>query len=237
MATVATTRARGKTAFVQPALLLLGAAFLLADLYLIFQYVPTERVMGIVQRLFYFHVPTVWVGFLAFFIVFVSSIAYLVKRTDVWDRRAYAAGEVGMLFLTVAMVTGAIWAKPVWGTWWVWDAKLTTTFVLWLIYIGYLIVRAYAPDRQRGARWAAIVGIVGFVDVPIVYYAAELWRSLHPELVTGPFAETGSLESAMRTTLYFSTLTFTLLFVYLFRERTAQRADEQALDELRARMG
>ncbi len=237
MATVATTRARGKTAFVQPALLLLGAAFLLADLYLIFQYVPTERVMGIVQRLFYFHVPTVWVGFLAFFIVFASSIAYLVKRTDVWDRRAYVAGEVGMLFLTVAMVTCAIWAKPVWGTWWVWDAKLTTTFVLWLIYIGYLMVRAYAPDARRGARWAAVVGIVGFVDVPIVYYAAELWRSLHPELVTGPFAETGSLESAMRTTLYFSTLTFTLLFVYLFRERTAQRADEQALDELRARLG
>ena len=237
MATAETTRAPAKMGLVQPALLLVGAAFLLADLYLIFAYVPTERVMGIVQRLFYFHVPTVWVGFLAFFIVFVSSIAYLVKRTDVWDRRAYVAGEVGMLFLTVAMVTGAIWAKPVWGTWWVWDAKLTTTFVLWLIYIGYLMVRAYAPDRQRGARWAAIVGIVGFVDVPIVYYAAELWRSLHPELVTGPFAETGSLESSMRATLYFSTLTFMLLFVYLFRERTAQRANEQALDELRARLG
>ena len=236
MATVETTRAPTKMGLVQPVLLLAAAAFLLADLYLIFQYAPTERVMGIVQRLFYFHVPTVWVGFLAFFIVFVSSIAYLVKRTDVWDRRAYVAGEVGMLFLTVAMVTGAIWAKPVWGTWWVWDAKLTTTFVLWLIYIGYLMVRAYAPDRQRGARWAAIVGIVGFVDVPIVYYAAELWRSLHPELVTGPFAESGGLDPAMRTTLYFSALTFTLLFVYLFRERTAQRANELALDELRARL-
>ncbi len=237
MASVATTRAPGRTGFVQPALLLLGAAFFLADLYLIFEYVPTERVMGIVQRLFYFHVPTVWVGFLAFSIVFVSSIAYLVKRTDVWDRRAHAAGEVGMLFLTVAMVTGAIWAKPVWGTWWVWDAKLTTTFVLWLIYIGYLMVRAYAPDARRGARWAAVVGIVGFVDVPIVYYAAELWRTLHPELVTGPFAETGGLDEAMRATLYFSTLTFMVLFVYLFREHTAQRADEQALNELRARAG
>ena len=216
-------------------LLLVAAPLFLVDLYLIFQYAPTERVMGIVQRLFYFHVPTVWVGFLAFFMVFVFSIMYLLKRTEVWDRRAYAAGEVGMLFLTVAIVTGAIWAKPVWGTWWVWDAKLTTTFVLWLIYIGYLMVRAYAPDPQRGARWAAVVGIVGFVDVPIVYYAAQLWRTLHPELVTGPFSETGSLEPAMRTTLYFSTLVFTLVFVYLFRERTAQRRDEQELEELRRR--
>ena len=237
MATVGTTRAPGKTGLVQPALLIVGAAFLFTDLYLIFQYVPTERVMGIVQRLFYFHVPTVWVGFLAFFIVFVSSIMYLVKRTEVWDRRAYAAGEVGMLFLTVAMVTGAIWAKPVWGVWWVWDAKLTTTFVLWLIYIGYLMVRAYAPDKRRGARWAAVVGIVGFADVPIVDYAASLWRSLHPERVTGPVAESGGLAPEMRTTLYFSALTFMLVFAYLFRERTAQRADEQALDELRARVG
>ena len=237
MAAAQTTRRATRGGLVQPLLLFVAAGLLLADLYLIFQYAPTERVMGIVQRLFYFHVPTVWVGFLAFFIVFVSSIAYLVKRTDVWDRRAYAAGEVGMLFLTVAILTGAIWAKPVWGVWWVWDAKLTTTFVLWLIYIGYLMVRAYAPDKRRGARWAAVVGIVGFVDVPVVYYAAELWRSLHPELVTGPFAETGSLESSMRETLYFSTLAFVVVFAYLFRERVAQRADEQAIDELQARMG
>ena len=234
MAAVGTSGTPARVMAVQPLLLLAGAALFLANLYLIFQYAPTERVMGIVQRLFYFHVPTVWVGFVAFFMVFGFSIAYLLKRTDVWDRRAYVAAEVGVLFLTVAIVTGAIWAKPVWGTWWVWDAKLTTTFVLWLIYIGYLMVRAYAPDKQRAARWAAVVGIVGFIDVPIVYYAAELWRSLHPELVTGPFAETGSIVPAMRTTLYFSTLAFGVLFAYLFRERSAQRADEQALDELRA---
>jgi heme exporter protein C len=205
----------------------------LVNLYLIFLYAPTERVMGNVQRLFYFHVPSVWVGFLAFFIVFVASIAYLLKRDPVWDRRAYAAGEVGVVFLTVAIVTGAIWAKPVWGVWWVWDPKLTTTFILWIIYIGYMMVRAYAPSGERGARWAAVVGIVGFVDVPIVYYASELWRSLHPELVTGPFAATGGLETAMRVTLYFSAFAFTLVFVYLFRERIAQRRDEDTLAELR----
>ena len=209
----------------------------LVNLYLIFFYAPTEQVMGNIQRLFYFHLPTVWVGFLAFFIVFVSSIAYLLKRDPVWDRRAYAAGEAGVVFLTVAIVTGAIWAKPVWGVWWIWDPKLTTTFILWVIYIGYMMVRAYAPSGERGARWAAVVGIVGFVDVPIVYYASELWRSLHPELVTGPFAETGGLEAAMRTTLYFSLFAFTLIFVYLFRERIAQRRDEDTLGELRRAAG
>ena len=213
-----------------------GLLFLI-NLYLIFFYAPTEQVMGNIQRLFYFHLPTVWVGFLAFFIVFVSSIAYLLKRDPVWDRRAYAAGEAGVVFLTVAIVTGAIWAKPVWGVWWFWDPKLTTTFILWVIYIGYMMVRAYAPSGERGARWAAVVGIVGFVDVPIVYYASELWRSLHPELVTGPFAETGGLEAAMRTTLYFSLFAFTLIFVYLFRERIAQRRDQDTLGELRRAAG
>ena len=209
----------------------------LVNLYLIFFYAPTEQVMGNIQRLFYLHLPTVWVGFLAFFIVFVSSIAYLLKRDPVWDRRAYAAGEAGVVFLTVAIVTGAVWAKPVWGVWWIWDPKLTTTFILWVIYIGYMMVRAYAPSGERGARWAAVVGIVGFVDVPIVYYASELWRSLHPELVTGPFAETGGLEAAMRTTLYFSLFAFTLVFVYLFRERVAQQRDDDTLAELRRAAG
>ena len=213
-----------------------GLLFLI-NLYLIFFYAPTEQVMGNIQRLFYFHLPTVWVGFLAFFIVFVSSIAYLLKRDPVWDWRAYAAGEAGVVFLTVAIVTGAIWAKPVWGVWWIWDPKLTTTFILWVIYIGYMMVRAYAPSGERGARWAAVVGIVGFVDVPIVYYASELWRSLHPELVTGPFADTGGLETAMRTTLYFSLFAFTLVFIYLFRERIAQRRDEDTLAELRRTAG
>ncbi len=134
-------------------------------------------------------------------------------------------------------MTGAVWAKPVWGVWWIWDPKLTTTFILWVIYIGYMMVRAYAPSGERGARWAAVVGIVGFVDVPIVYYASELWRSLHPELVTGPFAETGGLEAAMRTTLYFSLFAFTLVFVYLFRERVAQQRDDDTLAELRRAAG
>ena len=206
----------------------------LVNLYLIFFWVPTELVMGIVQRIFYVHVPMVWVGFMAFGIVAFSSVLYLLKRDAKWDRRALAAAEIGVVFLTVSMVSGAIWAKPVWGVWWTWDPKLTSVFVLWVVFIGYLMVRAYAPGRRQASVWSAVVGIIGFANVPIVYLASEWWRSLHPELVAGPLSESGSLESSMRTTLYFSTLTFALLFVYLFRARLGQQRDEEALDELRA---
>ena len=217
-------------------LLLLGlaAGLVLADLALIFFYVPTEQVMGIVQRIFYIHVPLVWMGFVSFFIVFIASIAYLIKRTAVWDRRAHAAAEVGTVFLTAAILSGAIWAKPVWGTWWTWDPKLTTTFVLWIIYLGYLMVRSFAPTPGQGARYAAVVGIIGFIDVPIVYMASEWWRSLHPELVAGPLSESGSLESSMRVVLYFSTLTFAVLLFYLLRQRTSQRQMEDEVESLHA---
>ena len=205
----------------------------LANLALIFFYVPTERVMGIVQRIFYFHVPLALVGFLSFFIVFIASILYLVKRSEKWDRRAQAAAEVGVVFLTGAIISGAIWAKPVWGTWWTWDPKLTTTFILWVIYIGYLMVRNLAPSRGQAARYSAVIGIIGAIDIPIVYMASEWWRTLHPELVAGPLAETGSLESSMRFVFYFSILTFTLLLLYLIQARTAQRRAEEAVEELR----
>ncbi len=230
---VSRQRTRG---FAGSAFLAITGLFFLTDLYMIFWYAPTEAVMGNVQRLFYFHVPSAWAGFLGFFIVFISSIMYLVKRTPIWDRRAYVAAEVGLVFLTVAILAGSIWAKPAWGVWWVWDAKLTTTFILWVIYVGYLMVRAYAPTSDRGARWAAVAGIIGFFDVPIVYYAAQLWNGLHPDLVTGPDAQ-GSLAPAMLRTLLFSLVTFTLLFAYLFNQRSSQRETEEELEELRKDAG
>jgi heme exporter protein C len=209
-----------------------GALFLV-NLYLIFYWVPTERVMGIVQRLFYFHVPLIMAGFLGFFIVFVASIAYLVTRSEAWDRRALAAAEVGLVFMTAGIVTGAIWAKPVWGTWWTWDPKLTTTFILWVVYITYLMVRNFAPSRGQAARYAAVIGIIGFIDVPIIYLASEWWRTLHPELVTGPLSETGSLESRMETAFRFSTVTFIVLFAYILRWRVFQCRDADDIEELR----
>ena len=234
MASGAVTQPRTGNAWGQYLFLGLAGGLVLADLALIFLYAPTEQVMGIVQRIFYLHVPLVWMGFVSFFVVFVASIAYLVTRDQRWDRRAHAAAEVGVVFLTAAIISGAIWAKPVWGTWWTWDPKLTTTFVLWIIYLGYLMVRSFAPSRGQAARYGAVVGILGFIDVPIVYMASEWWRTLHPELVTGPLSEGGSLEPSMRVVLYFSTLAFALLLFYLLRQRASQFRLEDEVETLQA---
>ena len=219
----------------QRILLTLTAILILVDLGLIFLYVPTEQVMGVVQRIFYIHVPLVWMGFVSFFVVFISSILYLVKRRSLWDQIAHSSAEVGIVFMTAGVLTGAIWAKPVWGTWWTWDPKLTTTFVLWIIYLGYLMVRSFSSNTNQGARFGAVIGILGFIDVPIVYMASEWWRSLHPELLTGPLSETGGLATSMRITLYFSTLSFALLLLFLIKHRTHLRRLEDNIELIRIR--
>ena len=205
------------------ALIVLGAVLMVINVYLVFMVAPTDSVLGNVQRVFYFHVPMAILSFLAFFMVFVASILYLAKRNQKWDRLAHAAAEVGVVFVTLALLTGVIWARPVWGVWWTWEPRLTTTLILWLIYVAYLMIRAYAPNRTQGANYAAVVGIVGFVDVPIVYYSVQWWRSIHPSAVVGPLAETGALEPVMQGILLFSFLTFLVLFLYLVVERMALR--------------
>jgi heme exporter protein C len=205
------------------ALIVLGAVLMVINVYLVFMVAPTDSVLGNVQRVFYFHVPMAILSFLAFFVVFVASILYLAKRNQKWDRLAHAAAEVGVVFVTLALLTGVIWARPVWGVWWTWEPRLTTTLILWLIYVAYLMIRAYAPNRTQGANYAAVVGIVGFVDVPIVYLSVRWWRSIHPSAVVGPLAETGALEPVMQGILLFSFLTFLVLFLYLVVERMALR--------------
>ena len=205
------------------------AALMVVDLYLIFMWAPTERVMGHVQRVMYFHVPIAWVAFLSFFIVFLASIAYLWKRDPKWDALAYSAAEIGVVFATLILITGTIWMRPVWGVWWTWEPKLTTSVILWVIYVVYLMLRGYAPNRSRGATFAAVLGIVGFIDVPIVYFAAEWWRSVHPSSVVGPLSEPGNLDSDMRVVLMFSAITFTALFALLVRERVSMRRSEDTL--------
>jgi heme exporter protein C len=201
--------------YLRQGLAALGGALMLVNLYLIFVVAPTEAVLGDVQRVFYFHVPLAILSFLAFFLVFIASLVYLARRQSRWDHLAHAAGEAGVVLVTLALLTGIIWARPVWGVWWTWDPRLTTTLILWLIYVAYLMVRAYAPNRSRGAVYAAVVGIVGFVDVPIVYYSVQWWRSNHPAPVVGPLAEAGALEPVMLLILLFSLLTFLVLFLHL----------------------
>ena len=215
-------------------LLLLAAGILmLVDLYLIFMVAPTDAVMGDVQRVFYFHVPVAIVSFLAFFVVFVASVGYLVRRGRRWDSIAHASAEVGVLFVSLALITGIIWGRPVWNTWWTWEPRLTTTLILWLIYVSYLMVRSYAPSQDKAARYSAVVGIIGFVDVPIVYYSVVWWRSIHPSPVVGPFAESGALEPIMQVTLLFSLITFLVLFALLVWERASLRDSEDQLGEMR----
>ena len=211
---------------IKTGLFVLSGAMMLLILYLIFFWIPTERNLGVSQRIFYFHVPLAWTGFLAFFFVLAGSVGYLWKRTQGWDHLAYAAAEIGVLFTTLMLVTGIIWAKPVWGIWWTWDPRLTTSLILWLIYVAYLMLRAYSPRGDQGARFAAVLGIAGFIDVPIVYLSIVWWRTVHPQAMVGP-AATGDLDPSMRSLLMIATLTFTLLFAYLLWDRVSLRRSEE----------
>lgn len=214
-------------------LLGLAGVLVLADLYLMLMVAPTDAVLGHVQRIFYFHVPIAVMSFLAFFVVFLASVVFLVKRTPVWNRLAHASAEVGVVFVTLALITGVIWARPVWNTWWTWEPRLTTTLILWLIYVSYLMIRSYAPSRRQGEIYAAVVGIVGFIDVPIVYFSVIWWRSIHPSPVVGPLAGVGALNSTMLAVLLFSFLTFLVFFAYLVAERMALMDSEDRLRGVR----
>jgi heme exporter protein C len=205
-----------------------GLSFLLfvASLYLVFLYVPTVTSLGatFAQRIFYFHVPVDWVAFLSFFVVFIASIMYLSKRDDKWDLLAHTAAEIGVIFNTLMLITGSIWAKPAWGAWWVWDPRLTTALVLWFIYVAYLLIRSYASEESRGARFAAVVGIVGFIDVPIVALATTLWRTQHPSAL---IFESGGLAPSQVWTLMVCLAAFTTLYITLLRLRLSLRKIER----------
>ncbi len=186
-------------------------------LYLTFLYAPTEKIMGDVQRIFYFHVSAAWASFLAFFFVFIASIAFLRTGKAHWDRLAASAAEIGILFISIVLLTGPLWAKPVWGVYWTWDARLTTSLVLWLIYIAYLMVRSYTTDAERGAKFAAVFGIIGFIDVPVVYMSIRWWRTLHPAPVIAGGEGSGLAPEMLHTLLFnlfaFSSLLITLLIL------------------------
>jgi heme exporter protein C len=214
-------------------LAVITGVLMLVDLYFIFMVAPTDAVLGHVQRVFYFHVPIAIMSFLAFFVVFIASLMYLFKRSPKWDAFAHASAEVGVVFVTLALISGIIWARPVWNTWWTWEPRLTTTLILWLIYVAYLMVRSYAPTQSKGAIYAAVVGIIGFVDVPIVYYSVVWWRSIHPSPVVGPFAKSDSLDSTMALVLLYSFITFVFFFAYMVMERMELRTTEEALGRIR----
>ncbi|GAK56050.1 ABC-type transport system involved in cytochrome c biogenesis, permease component [Candidatus Vecturithrix granuli] len=200
-------------------------------IYMVFLYAPTEETMGVVQRIFYFHVSSAWIAFLAFFLVMAASIAYLMTGNVRWDIWAYASAEIGTLFCTLVLLTGPLWAKPVWNTWWTWDMRLTTTLILWLMYLGYLMLRANL-EGERSAKYAAVFGIIAFLDVPFVYFSIRWWRTLHPAPVIAGKAGSG-LAPEMLIALLVSLFTFMCLFVYLLQHRVMVAWMERDLNQIR----
>lgn len=199
-------------------------------------YAPVEQIMGIVQKIFYFHVASAWIGFFAFAVVFVMSIFFLWKKDIVYDTWAYCSAEIGVLFTTLVLLTGPMWAKPIWNTYWTWDPRLTTTLILWLIYIGYLLLRQMIDSQEKAARISAVFGIIGFVDVPIVYMSIRWWRTLHPEHVMIMGGKNSGLHPAIFQTLMLSILAFTFLYGTILIIRVQLEKSRQMLKELQMKM-
>lgn len=202
---------------------------MLVALYAIFIYAPLEKTLLEVQKIFYVHVGTAWNAFLAFFIVFIASLAFLRTREARWDRLAGGSAEIGVLFTTLVLITGPIWARSSWNMWWTWEPRLTTTLILWFIYLAYLLIRATVGDDSRRGTLAAVFGIVGFVDVPIVYLSVQWWGT-HP-VVLG--LSGGGLPASMLTALILSVLAFTALYLYLLNKNVGIQAVEGEMKKLK----
>ena len=193
-------------------------AGLVAGLVMGFAIAPREATQGNVQRIMYLHVPSVWVAYLAFGVVLVASVVYLMRRAEAADRLAHASAEVGVLFTGLTIATGSIWGKPTWGAWWTWDARLTSVSILFVMYLGYLLLRGMIEDRERGARFAAVLGIVAAFNVPLVHFSVYWWRTLHqpPSLMKpGP----GTMPDIIVAALLVNFAAFTLLYVYFVTRR------------------
>lgn len=198
-------------------------------IYMVFLHAPDERVMGAAQRIFYFHVPIAMMTFLSVFVLLAGSVGYLWTRNAAWDHVSRAATETGLVFCSLVLLTGPIWARPAWGVWWTWEARLTTTLLLWLLLVACLMVRSYAQNRDLGARLAAIVGIVAAIDVPIIYKAVDWWRGQHPVLFKP--GQGDALAPAMRDVFEFCIVVFLLFFCLLLalRFRLAQFEERTTL--------
>jgi heme exporter protein C len=188
--------------------------------------VPADRMQGDIQRLMYVHVPAAWLAFLSFFVVFLMSVLYLIQRDLRWDRVAQSSAEIGVVFTVLTLALGSMWGKPTWGVWWTWDPRLTTTAIMLAIYVGYLAIRSFAEDQDKRARWAAIVGIIGFANVPIVYLSVIWWRTLHQ-----PPSSPRSVSPEILWTLMLNLGAFTLVYVYLMMRRTRLAKLEGELEQ------
>ena len=210
----------------------LSAVSMLVSLYMALLWAPTEITLGDSQRIFYIHIPLAWLGMLSVIILAIFSIAYLITRNIKWDNLAYSTAELGFILITLVLVTGMIWSKAEWTVWWTWDPKLTTTVILWFIYLAYIMLRKYGPSDLRGASYGAVLGIIGAIDVPMIYMAANWWSAAHPELNIGPLSDqSSSVNSEMMMTLLVSLIAYTMLYIIILNEKYVVKKGTNLIDE------
>jgi ABC-type transport system involved in cytochrome c biogenesis, permease component len=215
-------------------LAVLSSAGVLSALGMVFLYAPREATMGDVQRIFYFHVASAWVGFFGFFIAFLASVVYLARQERRWDILALSSVEIGLTFIAMAVVSGSLWARPVWGTYWTWEPRLTISAVQLLIYVSYIMLRTAIENPQQRARFAAVYGIAAFVTVPLSWFAIRWWRTIHPDILTGGGGM--AMTAKMVHTLLVSLVAFTLLYFTLLRQRMRLEQAGQELAALKEHM-
>jgi heme exporter protein C len=204
----------------------------IAAAYASFYVAPEERTMGVLQRIFYFHVASAWAGMDAFFLCFIANLLYVWKRVQKYDWLGVSSAEVGLVLTTVVLITGPIWAKPAWGIYWTWDARLTSTFVLWLLYVSYLLLRTLIEEPERRALLSALFGIFAFIDVPLVFFSIRWWRTQHPApvIMGGPGS---GLDPTMNKVFLFSVLAMHVLAAFLIVERYMLEKMRSEVDILR----
>ena len=209
----------------------LGVATMLVLHWMVFFWVPTESTMGIVQRIYYIHIPAWWVAFLAFGLVALCSAVYLWLGDERLDRAAVTGAEAGMIFTTIGLLTGPLWGRVAWGTWWEWEPRLTSALLLWFIFLGYFLVRRSTVNPEQGKRFAAVIGVIGVLDIPFIHVSVTWFRSLHPEaVVLNPDGFALNLDPSMGATLGVGLLAFSLVFASLFLARYAVAGYEHELD-------
>jgi heme exporter protein C len=208
-------------------------------MYLVFFFAPVERTMGLVQKVFYFHVANAWVGMLGFTVAAVVGVLYLIKGGERWDIVGYAAVEVSFVFFLISIISGSIWAKPIWNTWWTWDPRLTTASIVELIYAANLLLRQSVDDPQRRARFSAVYAIFGFISVPLTFISIRLLRTIHPIVIgtTDPSASGSfSMTGAMQVAFFFSLFAFSVLFADLLWHRIKLGKLQAKIEELRLQL-
>lgn len=213
-------------------LAILAVLLVIAAAYAAFYIAPEERTMGTIQRIFYFHVGCAWAGMDAFVICFIGNLLFVWRRQQKYDWIAVSSAEVGLVLTTIVLITGPIWAKPVWGIYWTWDARLTSTFVLWLLYVSYLLLRTLIEEPERRALLSSLFGIFAFLDVPLVFGAIRWWRTQHPApvIMGGPGS---GLDPLMKRVFFFSVFAMHILMLFLVLERYALEKLQNEVDILR----